>query len=375
MQDLERDSDSDEEMVTSPTSPVTYRPSPYELLRNAKIEINRKYLESIGLEKAALELKKQASPSQKENKTAGKKSSLGNVEDAEVTPTRKTRPKRKCASTETAMVKKKRMMAKQRHERKKLRATARAAAKDDNNAKLDEELEKLARELEEPNIGVNRKKELMTLMVDKTVDNAAIEKKLTIEEEESSAIGTTPSSASDESSSSSSSSFRLSSDDDDQEDRIMPAKQSPKLAANKAKDTTSDGKISPSLFPKKLVLVVTDEKKKDKVESSSSSCGVISVGSNNDSYLVRMGPSAASTAEDGPLCRPEPLIVTTNVHDDLIPRLQDGTRLIGFKAIPFNSSTFQDDDLEEMLLLVFPTVPSESDTTATPTITSEHKKK
>ncbi|KAL7572710.1 hypothetical protein ACA910_008982 [Epithemia clementina (nom. ined.)] len=88
-----------------------------------------------------------------------------------------------------------------------------------------------------------------------------------------------------------------------------------------------------------------------------------------------MGPSAASTAEDGPLCRPEPLIVTTNVHDDLIPRLQDGTRLIGFKVIPFNSSTFQDDDLEEMLLLVFPTVPSESATTATPTITSEHKKK
>ncbi|KAL7575365.1 hypothetical protein ACA910_001879 [Epithemia clementina (nom. ined.)] len=88
-----------------------------------------------------------------------------------------------------------------------------------------------------------------------------------------------------------------------------------------------------------------------------------------------MGPSAASTAEDGPLCRPEPLIITTNVHDDLIPRLQYGTRLIGFKAIPFNSSTFQDDDLEEMLLLVFPTVPSESATTATPTITSEHKKK
>ncbi|KAL7577408.1 hypothetical protein ACA910_004698 [Epithemia clementina (nom. ined.)] len=88
-----------------------------------------------------------------------------------------------------------------------------------------------------------------------------------------------------------------------------------------------------------------------------------------------MGPSAASSAEDGPLCRPEPLIVTTIVHDDLMPRLQDGTRLIGFKAIPFNSSTFQDDDLEEMLLLVFPTVPSESATTATPTITSEHKKK
>ncbi|KAL7573395.1 hypothetical protein ACA910_006502 [Epithemia clementina (nom. ined.)] len=132
-------------MVTSPTSPVTYRPSLYELLCNAKIEINRKYLESIGLEKAELELKKRASPSQKENKTVGKKSSLGNVEDAVVTPTRKTRPKQKCASTETAMVKKKRTMAKQCHERKKLRATARAAAKADNNAKLDEELEKLAR--------------------------------------------------------------------------------------------------------------------------------------------------------------------------------------------------------------------------------------
>ncbi|KAL7563101.1 hypothetical protein ACA910_012285 [Epithemia clementina (nom. ined.)] len=88
-----------------------------------------------------------------------------------------------------------------------------------------------------------------------------------------------------------------------------------------------------------------------------------------------MGPSAASTAEDGPLCRPEPLIVTTNVHDDLIPRLQDGTRLIGLKTIPFNSSTFQDDDLEEMLLLVLPTVPLESATMATPTITLEHKKK
>ncbi|KAL7556195.1 hypothetical protein ACA910_019234 [Epithemia clementina (nom. ined.)] len=250
MQDLESDSDSDEEMVTSPTSPVTYRPSPYELLRNAKIEINRKYLESIGLEKAASELKKQASSSQKENKTAGKKSSLGNVEDAEVTPTSKTRPKRKCASTETAMVKKKWMMAKQCHERKKLRATACAAAKEDNNAKLDEELEKLARELEEPNIGVNCKKELMTLMVDKTVDNAAIKKKLTMEEEDSSPIGTTPSSASDESSSSSSSSFRLSSDDDDQEDHKMPAKPSPKLAANKATDTTSDGKNSPSFSQK-----------------------------------------------------------------------------------------------------------------------------
>ncbi|KAL7566375.1 hypothetical protein ACA910_011117 [Epithemia clementina (nom. ined.)] len=92
-------------------------------------------------------------------------------------PTSKTRPKRKCASTEMAMVKKKRMMAKQHHERNKLRAMARAAAKDDNNAKLDEELEKLVQELEEPNIGVNCKKELMTLMVDKTVNNAAIEKK------------------------------------------------------------------------------------------------------------------------------------------------------------------------------------------------------
>ncbi|KAL7569406.1 hypothetical protein ACA910_009593 [Epithemia clementina (nom. ined.)] len=195
-----------------------------------------------------------------------------------------------------------------------------------------------------------------------------------MEEEESSAIGTTPSSASDESSSSSSSSFRLSSDDEDQEDRKMPAKPSPKLAANKAKDTTSDGKNSPSLSPKNWELLLPMEKK-DKVESSSLSCGAILVGSNNDSYSVRMGPSAASTAEDGPLYRPEPLIVTTNVHDNLIPRLQDRTRLIGFKAIPFNSSTFQDDDLEEMLLFVFPTFPSESATTATPTITSEHKKK
>ncbi|KAL7572927.1 hypothetical protein ACA910_007435 [Epithemia clementina (nom. ined.)] len=188
-------------MVTSPTSPVTYRPSLYELLCNAKIEINCKYLESIGLEKAASVLKKRASPSQKENKTVGKKSSLGNIEDAAVTPTRKTTPKRKCASTETAMVKKKPMMAKQLHERKKLRVTACAAAKEDNNAKLDEELENLARELEEPDIGVNRQKELMTLMVDKTVDNTAIEKKLMMEEEKSSSIGTTPLSASYESSS------------------------------------------------------------------------------------------------------------------------------------------------------------------------------
>ncbi|KAL7557462.1 hypothetical protein ACA910_019248 [Epithemia clementina (nom. ined.)] len=111
MQALKRDNDSDEEMVTSPTSSVTYRPSLYELLCNAKIEINHKYIESIGLEKAASELKIQASPSQKGNKTAGKKSSLDNGEDAAVTPTRKTRPKQKCASTETAMVKKKQMMA------------------------------------------------------------------------------------------------------------------------------------------------------------------------------------------------------------------------------------------------------------------------
>ncbi|KAL7570556.1 hypothetical protein ACA910_004328 [Epithemia clementina (nom. ined.)] len=156
----------------------------------------------------------------------------------------------------------------------------------------------------------------------------------------------------------------------------MPAKPSPKLAANKATDITSDGKNSPSSFPKKLGVNVTDEKKKkDTVESSSLSCGAISTGSNNDSYSVGMGPSAASTAEDGPLCKSEPLIITTNDHNNLIPRLQDGTRLIGLKAIPFYSSTFQDDDLEEMLLLVLPTVPSESATTATPTITSEHTEK
>ncbi|KAL7568457.1 hypothetical protein ACA910_012169 [Epithemia clementina (nom. ined.)] len=91
------------------------------------------------------------------------------------------------------MVKKKWMLAKQRHERKKLQVTARAAAKEDNNAKLDQELEKLARELEEPNIGVNHQKELMTLMVDKTVNNTAIKEKVMMEEESSSAIGTTPS--------------------------------------------------------------------------------------------------------------------------------------------------------------------------------------
>ncbi|KAL7557625.1 hypothetical protein ACA910_011905 [Epithemia clementina (nom. ined.)] len=263
------------------------------------------------------------------------------------------------------MVKKKRMMAKQRHERKKLRATARAAAKEGNNAKLDQELEKLAQELEEPNAVVNHKKELMILMVDKTVNNAAMEEKLAMEEEVSSAIGTTPLSASNQSSSSSLSSFQLSSDEEDKEDCKMPAKPSPKLAANEATDTTSDGKQSPSLLPKKLGIVVTDEKKKkDTVASSSSSspCGAISIGSNNCSYLVRMGPSAASTAEDSPLSKPELVLVPTNDHDDL-------------KAIPFNSSTFQDDDLEELLLLVLPTVPSESNTMATPTITWEHKKK
>ncbi|KAL7566590.1 hypothetical protein ACA910_000652 [Epithemia clementina (nom. ined.)] len=146
MQALEHDNDLDKEMVTSPTSPVTYRPSPYKLHCDAKIEINCKYLESIGLEKAASELKKRALPSKKENITAGKKPCLGNVEDAAVTPPRKTRPKQKCASTKTAMVKKKRMMAKQCHERKKLQATACAAAKEVNNAKLDQEFEKLARE-------------------------------------------------------------------------------------------------------------------------------------------------------------------------------------------------------------------------------------
>ncbi|KAL7577448.1 hypothetical protein ACA910_004732 [Epithemia clementina (nom. ined.)] len=159
------------------------------------------------------------------------------------------------------MVKKKRMMAKQRHERKKLRATARAVAKEDNNAKLDEELEKLARESEEPNIGVNRKKRVDDTNGGQNDRQRCNREKLMMEEEESSAIGTTPSSASDESSFSSSSSFRLSSDDDDQEDRKMPAKPSPKLAANKAKDTTSDGKNSPSFSPKKFGVVVTDEKK------------------------------------------------------------------------------------------------------------------
>ncbi|KAL7573234.1 hypothetical protein ACA910_021776 [Epithemia clementina (nom. ined.)] len=60
-----------------------------KLLCDAKIEINRKYLESIGLEKAASELKKQALPSKKDKKTSGKKSSLGNVEDAAVMPPRR----------------------------------------------------------------------------------------------------------------------------------------------------------------------------------------------------------------------------------------------------------------------------------------------
>ncbi|KAL7567987.1 hypothetical protein ACA910_004573 [Epithemia clementina (nom. ined.)] len=86
MQALKRDNDLDEEMVTSLTSPVTYTPSPYELLCDDKIEINRNTLDSIGLQKAASALKKRALPIKKENKTVGKKSSLGNVEDAAVMP-------------------------------------------------------------------------------------------------------------------------------------------------------------------------------------------------------------------------------------------------------------------------------------------------
>ncbi|KAL7573030.1 hypothetical protein ACA910_007521 [Epithemia clementina (nom. ined.)] len=124
MQALKRDNDSDEEMVTSPTSSVTYRPSLYELLCNAKIEINHKYIESIGLEKAASELKIQASPSQKGNKTAGKKSSLDNGEDAAVTPTRKTRPKQKLCQYRNSNGQEETDDGKQRHERKKLRAAA-----------------------------------------------------------------------------------------------------------------------------------------------------------------------------------------------------------------------------------------------------------
>ncbi|KAL7580539.1 hypothetical protein ACA910_003666 [Epithemia clementina (nom. ined.)] len=69
MQALERGFDLDEEMVTSPTSPDTYTPSLYELLCDAKIQINHKDLEYIGLEKAALELKKQPLPSKKEKET------------------------------------------------------------------------------------------------------------------------------------------------------------------------------------------------------------------------------------------------------------------------------------------------------------------
>ncbi|KAL7579436.1 hypothetical protein ACA910_014100 [Epithemia clementina (nom. ined.)] len=180
------------------------------------------------------------------------------------------------------------------------------------------------------------------------MDNAAIEKKLTMEEKESSAIRTTPLSASYESSSSSSLSFRLSSDEEEEEDCKMPAKPSPKVAANKAADTTSDRKQLPSLLPKTLGVVITNEKKKkDTVDSlSSSSCGAILIGYNNSSYSVRMGPSTASTAEDAALRKPELLLIPTNNHDDLIPRLHDGTRLIGLKAIPFNSSATKDDDLE-----------------------------
>ncbi|KAL7577493.1 hypothetical protein ACA910_004774 [Epithemia clementina (nom. ined.)] len=110
MQALEHDKELDEEMVTSS---VTYTPSLYKLLHNAKIEINCKYLESIGLEKAASELKKQALRSKKERKTVGKKSSLGNVEDAVVMPPKNTWSKQKCASAEMAMAKKKWIEAKQ----------------------------------------------------------------------------------------------------------------------------------------------------------------------------------------------------------------------------------------------------------------------
>ncbi|KAL7558842.1 hypothetical protein ACA910_010092 [Epithemia clementina (nom. ined.)] len=113
------------------------------MLCDAKIEINRKYLESIGLEKAALELKKQALPSKKEVKQRAR---MGNAEDAAVTLPKNTRSKQKCASAETTMAKKKRIMAKQRNKRKKLRAMACAAAKEDNNTKLDQELKKLAQE-------------------------------------------------------------------------------------------------------------------------------------------------------------------------------------------------------------------------------------
>ncbi|KAL7558843.1 hypothetical protein ACA910_002319 [Epithemia clementina (nom. ined.)] len=88
-----------------------------------------------------------------------------------------------------------------------------------------------------------------------------------------------------------------------------------------------------------------------------------------------MGPSTASTAEDAALHKPELLLIPTNNHDNLNPRVHDGTRPIGLKAIPFNSSTTQDDDLEEMLQLVLPTVPLERDTKATSTITLERKKK
>ncbi|KAL7578963.1 hypothetical protein ACA910_006928 [Epithemia clementina (nom. ined.)] len=104
MQALEHNNDLDEEMVTSPTSPVTYTPSLYKLLHDAMIKINRKFLESISLEKVASELKKQGSPSKKEINSLGKKSSLCNLEDAVVTPPRKTWPKQKCSSRETAMM-------------------------------------------------------------------------------------------------------------------------------------------------------------------------------------------------------------------------------------------------------------------------------
>ncbi|KAL7561365.1 hypothetical protein ACA910_001469 [Epithemia clementina (nom. ined.)] len=94
MQALEHDKELDEDMVTSP---VTYTPSPYELLRDTKIKINNKYLESLGLEKAALDLNEtsNAKQSKKENQTVGKKSSLVNAEDAAVMPPKHTRPEQK----------------------------------------------------------------------------------------------------------------------------------------------------------------------------------------------------------------------------------------------------------------------------------------
>ncbi|KAL7575147.1 hypothetical protein ACA910_018640 [Epithemia clementina (nom. ined.)] len=95
-----RHNKSGEEMVTSP---VTYMTSLYKLLHDAKITINRKYLESLGLEKAAQDLKKQVKQNRKENQTAGKKSMVNNVpagslvnsEDTAVMPPKHTKAKAK----------------------------------------------------------------------------------------------------------------------------------------------------------------------------------------------------------------------------------------------------------------------------------------